>query len=552
MTQLYKLFAPLLSALLLAGAVAGCGGDRNGRGSTEDVEIPSDPVAGGTLVIGYPSDLPGVNEAIVTSSQATDEILYRMFLHLLDEQPDYQERPPTFKPRLAESYEFSEDHKSLTFHLRPGVLWSDGEPITAEDVRWTWEAQTHPKIAWDGVSMKKTIVGVEVIDPLTVRFDFTHSYPGQLVHANEGGILPKHAWSKLPFEEWRGNGQWFVDNLVVSGPYVLDSLKPQQEVVLRRNERYYEEGLPYIDRVVLKVVPDTQNQLAQLFSGGLDLMRQVPAASAKDVDAHPDTRLITFWPPQFGTVIWNLRNPIFLEPEVRRALALGLDRKAIVETIWYGQALPADSPIISTVWGHNDELKPLPYDPEAARQLLAKHGWEDRDGDGVVDREGKELAFELSTHPGNQERIDAAVMIQDQLRRIGVKVIPRILEWNRLDQIMTNGEFDAIIMGLGLETSLDVSAYFHSSSIGSELNFGAYSNPLVDELLVDIRSRLNPEDALPSLYRLQEILQQEQPQTLLWESKRLVGVRRRVHDASPSPIGTLDGLRNWWLYPQNS
>ena len=555
MIQFPKFIPVLLLTAILSGAAllslsTGCGSEPEKATPSQAPVVPDTPISGGTLVLGYNSDIPGFNEVATTSSQPSTEILLRLFIRLMDEQPDFQEKPPTFEPRLAKSYEWSDDHKILTFHLRTDVFWSDGVPITAEDVRWTWEAQTSPEIAWDSVGMKEKIIRVEAPEPHTVEFHFTHSYPGQLVHANEGGILPKHAWSKLPFSEWRKNSQWFVDNLVVSGPFTLESWKPQEEIVLKRNARYYEKGLPLVDRVVFRIIPDMASQLAQLRSGVLDYVRQVPARSAKGLEEEATAKLVAFWPPQFGTVIWNLRNPLFKEASVRRALALGLDRQTIVDTIWHGQARPAESPIISTVWGHDPNLEPLPYDPTAAAALLAEQGWTDTDGDGVLDKQGQSFAFHILANAGNQERIDAAVMIQDQLRKIGVKAQPLTLEWNSLDEKMTGGRFDAVIMGLGLETTLDVSAYFGSESINSELNFGAYSNREVDELLAKIRSQLKLEDAKPHLYRLQRVLRDEQPQTLLWESKRLVGLSRRVQGANPNPIGTLDGLRYWWLYPQ--
>jgi len=545
------LLTAILSITLLLSACNGCSSEPSEAPPAEALQIPETPLSGGTLILGYNSDIPGINEVATGSSQATTEILSRMFIRLMDEQPDFQKKPPSFSPRLAESYEWSEDHLVLTFTLRRDAVWSDGVPITAEDVRWTWEAQTNPEVAWDSVAMKESISRVEVLDPHKVAFHFTHSYPGQMVHATEGGILPKHAWSKLPFSQWRKGGQWFVDNLVVSGPFTLESWKPQEEIVLKRNESYYEEGVPYVDRAVLRIIPDMASQLTQLRSGALDYVRQVPAESVKELEGDSATKLVTYWPPQFGTVIWNLRNPLFKDGRVRRALALALDRQTIVDTIWQGQAKSADSPIISTVWGHDPDLEPLGFDPATAKALLAEEGWADTDGDGLLDKEGQTFTFEILANAGNQERIDAAVMVQDQLQRIGVQAQPITLEWNTVDEKMTSGQFEAVIMGLGLETTLDVSAYFATDAIDSQLNFGAYSNPEVDMILDNIRAQLNLEEAIPYFHRLQRILRDEQPQTLLWESKRLVGLSQRVQGANPNPIGTLDGLRYWWLFPQS-
>jgi peptide/nickel transport system substrate-binding protein len=369
------------------------------------------------------------------------------------------------------------------------------------------------------------------------------------VHANEGVILPKHAWSKLPFDQWLRNGPWFVENLVVSGPFTLESWKPQQEIVLRRNDRYYETGKPYLERVILRIIPDASSQLTQLLGGDVDLVRQVPAAMAKKIAENPRTRLISFWPSQFTALIWNLRNPLFDRAEVRRAMTLAIDRQTIVDTIWNGYARTSASPYISSVWGHNPAIKVMPYDPEAARELLAGQGWSDHDGDGVVDRDGRAFSFDLLVNAGNQERVDAAVMIQEQLRRIGVQARPLTLDWNTIGDLLDRRDFDATITGLSVETSLDLSPYFHSESIDLRLNLGSYANPEVDRLLEQARAQINLEDSKPFLFRIQEIFDEEQPQTILWEPQRLIGISRRIEDARPTAIGTLHNLQEWWLAP---
>lgn len=555
MTSTKSLHSLLLVLLLgLAPFLASCGGNGTTESSREapaQAQIPEEPVRGGTAIIGYTGDISGVNILASSSSQPTTELCQRLFLNLLEEQPDYQDSPPTFRPELAESWEFSEDNKALTFRIREGLLWSDGVPITAEDVRWTWEAQVSPEVAWDNASLKATITDVEVVDERTVRFHFTHAYPGQLVHVNEGVILPKHAWEKLPFSEWKRNNRWFVENLVVSGPFDLEEWKPQQEIVLRRNERYFETGKPYLDRAVLRIIPDSASQLTQLLAGSLDFMRQVPAAMADRVAAGPDTKLLTFWPPQFTTLIWNLRNPLFADTQVRQALTLAIDRQAIVDTIWFGYARTSPSPYITSVWGHNPDIQELPYDPDQARKLLAAAGWSDSDGDGTLDRNGKPFRFELMVNAGNQERVDAAVMIQQQLSQVGVDVRPATLDWNAIGDLLDRRAFESTITGLAVETSLDLSPYFHSESIEERLNLSSYSNAEVDRLLEAARSELELENSKPYLYEIQELLHRDQPMTILWEPQRLVGMSWRLQGARPNPISTLHNLHEWWLIPDS-
>src|SRR6185369_3979305 len=311
-------------------------------------------------------------------------------------------------PELAQSYEWSADHKDLTFHLRENAAWSDGVPLTADDVRWTWQAQTDPAVAWDNSFMKREIRDVEVVDAHTVRFHFNRAYAKQMADANEGVILPKHAWSQLPFAKWRESSDWFKQHGVFSGPFVIASWTPQQEVVLQRNERFYQKDRPYLDRVVMRITPDSGSALVQLLNGEVDFMPQVPPSDAPRIKADPHLDLRTYWSNLYVFIAWNNADPLFADRDVRRALTLGIDRQAIVDTILGDYGRVCVSPIISSIWAHDRSLKPLPYDPAEARRILESKGWKDSDGDGVLDRGGKPFAFDLPTNAGNKQRADAA------------------------------------------------------------------------------------------------------------------------------------------------
>jgi peptide/nickel transport system substrate-binding protein len=539
--------ARLLPFLLLVTSLAlvGCPAGREGKTGAAS----GAPHRGGTVVIGWTADIKSVNELAIPATLLADEVLYRMFLHLLEEQPDYAEHPPTLAPQLARSYDWSPDHKALTFHLREDALWSDGVPVTAEDVRWTWQAQTHPAVAWDGVFMKTGIADVEVVDPHTVRFRFKRVYAKQILDANEGVILPKHAWEKLPFAQWRTNADWFRQHLVVDGPFTLESWKPQQELILRRNERYYDPSRPYLDRVVIRIVPDQGSLSTQLFSGAVDFIHQVLPTDAERIKKDPRLELIAVWYRLSVAVAWNNERPPFDDPEVRRALTLAIDRRTIAETIWGPYARIATSPIVASVWAHDKALPPLPYDPAEARRILAARDFTDHDGDGLLDRGGKPLAFELFSNAGNRQRIDAAVMIQAQLQKIGVRATPRVLEFNSLVARSNAGDYEASIVGMGMDTSLDLTGNFHSRSIVDGSNYARYKNPEVDRLIERAMSRPSLVDSRGDLVRIQEILYRDQPCTFLWESQRLNAVNRRVHDAKPNAIFSLFNLQDWWIEP---
>lgn len=501
------------------------------------------------MVAAWITDIEGVNELVIPSSRTFNDAGYNMFLHLLDEQPDFAKHPPTFEPELATSYEWSDDHLDLTFHLREGVVWSDGEPVTADDVRFTWQAQKSPEVAWQSAYTKEMIDDVEVVDPHTVIYHFSQVSPNQLLNANEGVILPQHAWGELPFSEWRTRTDYFREHLVVDGPFTLERWTPQQEIVLARNERYYEPELPYIDRVVIRIIPERSNQVTQLLAGTIDLVEQVPQPDIARVRASDVARIESFWHRLYVHVVWNLNDPRFSDRRVRQALVLGVDRQQMVDTLWGDLARVADSPIVQNVWAHADGLEPWPFDPERARALLAEAGWSDHDGDGVLDKDGVPFSFELLTNQGNQERIDAAVMIQEHLRRLGIEARPRVMEFNAMSAKLKEHDFQAAVSGWGMDTSLSLRYAFHTDSIDTDVNFSGYSNPEVDRLIERMEGLAEIQDARPILTEIQQILHRDQPMMFLWESQRVNGLSRRLHDLDPSLLGTFWFLRRAWLEP---
>lgn len=533
-------------ALLTVGAC-----DRGPDDSKLDVAAAEsdEPRRGGTLVSGINADIIGVNELLDHSTALTDHILFRMFLHLLEEQPDFTEHPPTFAPQLAHSYDWSEDHKVLTFHLRDDVFWTDGEPVTADDVRWSWQAQTHPDVAWEASYFKDHISDVEVIDPKTVRFHFTHVYPSQLLHANEGVILPRHVWSQLPFSEWRKNSAWFTEHMVSNGPFGLESWKPDQEIVLARNEDYFEEGIPYLDRVVFRIIPDQTSQIAQLRAGSLDFITNLPPDAADEIQRTRGLVLNDYWSTGIIFITWNNENPLFSDAKVRRALTLGLDRQGMVDGLWGEYARTTSSPIVDAIWAHNDTLETLPYDPEQARQLLTEAGWVDKDRDGIREKDGRPFRFEILNHTGNRQREDATIIAQRQLRAIGVDARPRLLAFGSFVTTVPKGQYEAAVEGVTMSTDLDLQYLFHSNQIEEGFNHSRYRNSEVDRLIEEANRQRELEEMAPYLMRIQEIVHRDQPITLLWYSKRLNAHRDRVRGVQGNLLSQWSGLRYWWLAP---
>jgi peptide/nickel transport system substrate-binding protein len=239
----------LLVAASLSLALFACSGNGGDRGAPQ-ASPAATPQRGGTLAIGSTVDADAWNE-YVSQQTFAGNLLRRIYARLAQEQGDTKDHPPSFAPLLASSWTSSADGLALSFTLAEAA-WSDGAPITASDVRFTWTAQTSPEVGWTGASFKERIKDVQVVDPHTVTFHFDRAYPEMLADAVEGGILPEHVFGKVPFASWRTH-DWSQVR-IGSGPFLLESWRPGEEIVLARNPRYLHPGKPLVDKVVVRIV----------------------------------------------------------------------------------------------------------------------------------------------------------------------------------------------------------------------------------------------------------------------------------------------------------
>jgi peptide/nickel transport system substrate-binding protein len=526
---------------LLGGLLLACGPTAAPRGEAR---------AGAPVVIALPGAWSGVNELVAGGSRGDQDVRDQLFLHLFEEQPDFAHGPPTFAPSLAESIEWSADRLHATVRLRRDATWSDRRPVTSADVAWTWQAQTHPAVGWRYRQSKERIEAVEALDPQTVRFTFRAAYLAQMTDLNEGAVLPRHAWRELPFERWREDPDWFARRLVTSGPFRVAEWVPGERIVLApsptcRPAPDPRPTCPALDRVVFRVVPDAAARIAQLEAGALDYVADVTPEDAARLSRHPDLEIERFWHRRYDYLAWNLAREPLADREVRRGLTLAIDRQALVDALWRGFARIAVSPVPTSVWAAHPDLEPWPYDPGAARLLLERRGWRDEDGDGVRERDGQRLSFELAVNGDNRQRADAAILIQAQLARVGVETHVRLLDFHALVERLDAHDFDAALGAWGIDTSLDLWYAFHSQAITDGYNSGSYSNREVDLLIDAARRAHDPAALLQPLRRIQEILHRDQPYTFLVEPLGLDAHRRRVEGVDPSALGSFRDLASW-------
>ncbi len=541
----WRLFCLLLTVLLPAwGWLAGCG--------TPPAEQPAveGPVRGGTMVVGWTNDADALNPVVQQTMLAShvDTLIYPN-----PTTEVFEDCRLTVQPLLAESWTFGEDGLSLTMKLRTDVTWDDGTPVTADDVILTNQLMADPDSASPRFNQTERIAAVEKIDQQTVLFRFTEPYDQetQLYHASQD-LLPAHLFRDADRKNLRRHP--LNENPVGAGPYRLERWERNQELVLSANAEATLTDPPYIERVVFRVIPEYTTRLTELIVGRLDVM---DGLQPEDVDRlkreNPEIRILPRGWRFMEYVAWNNLDPLFSDPRVRRALTMCIDRDLLIQVLLTGGGECFGRPCTGTITPElcgacNENIEPLPHDPKAARAMLNDLGWKDRDGDGVLDKDGQPFAFTLRTSAGNPRREQASVLIQAQLREAGLDVELEQLEGVVLHEKMRNKDFQAVLSGWSVGLYVEPRSFWHS---GDEYvyNFTSYSNASVDRLIEAGEGETDIEAANAIWHEVQEMIYEDQPYTFLYWVNNLMAIHQRFEGVEANLLTPLYHLERWWENP---
>lgn len=443
---------------------------------------------------------------------------------------------------LAESWTVSPNGLTITFRLRRGVRWHDGKPFTSRDVLHTYRVTIDPRTPTAYAEDFKQVSSVTAPDPHTVVVTYGKPFAPALsswgmpilpAHLLEGKEISTSPLSRRP---------------VGTGPFRFESWEPGQKIVLVANDDYF-EGRPHLDRYIYRIIPDASTMYMELKGGGVDMMGLSPVQYQRQTDgAWFRGRFVKYrYPASSYTYLgYNLRHPLFADREIRRALGMCINQDEIIHGVLLGMGQPANGPYKPGTWAHNPAVKPLPYDPEEARRILSRKGWKPGP-DGVLVKDGRRFSFTLITNQGNEQRIRVAQIIQRRLSAVGIEVKVRVIEWaSLLSNFIDKGNFDALVMGWTIGQDPDLYDIWHSSKTGpKELNFIGYANSEVDRLLETGRGTFDREKRRLAYFRIQEILQEDQPYTFLYVPDALPVVHARFRGIEPAPAGIMHNLIRW-------
>ena len=498
---------------------------------------PANATNDGTIIIGITGDVDSFNP-LFGESVSAQEITHMMLLGLADLNDKSE-----FAPEIASSWKQSEDYLKLTYYLRKDALWEDGIPITANDVKFTFDLLMDTTVASPRQSYTEFIKKVTVVDSYTVTFEFTEAYPAQIFDT-AGEILPRHILEKADRKTLNTND--FGRHPLASGPFKLNKWVSQQYIELVPNENYFGDQ-PLLKKVIFKVVPDNTNLLMQLESGEIDMMAGIPPSEVERIkNKNKNIEVYQVSGRLYYYIGYNNKNELFKSADVRRALTMAVDRQKMINAILYGYGSVCLGPLPPIVgWAYNDDVIEIPFDPKQAGQILEKEGWQDTDNDGVRDKNGKNFEFSLITNTGNQVKSDVAVVVQEQLAQIGVKVNIETLEWNNyLDHIQAHN-FDASIGGLSSSYYIDPTPVFHSTATNL-FNSVSYANPEVDRLIESGRQEMDRKKAAQTWKKFQELVYHDQPYTFLFWMDKAVGINKEFKNVKPIALSSVYDIEKWY------
>lgn len=483
----------------------------------------------------------------ITASDASESTINQFVYEALAER-----NPKTleFEPRLAESWEESEDHLTFTFHLRKDVKWHDGEPFTADDVIYSYERIMDPEVDAAPIRVYYQDISEFVkVDDYTVRCTYGKPYFLAFLYCSGITVIPRHIFD---------NGEDFNSHSAArhpigTGPMKFAKWETGKIIELVENPDYYDEqNTLFFKKMLFKVITDDSVTLQAFKEGALDLVGLSPEQWMRQTDSKRFKRVankFAYDRTAYTYTGWNMRRPQFSDKRVRQALTYLMPREEIALKVYYNLARVICSPVLPDTDYYNSDLECRGHDPARARALLAEAGWKDTDDDGWLDKDGKPFRFEMMIVAGNPTYEQIATIYKEELSRAGIDMVIRRLDWSAFLQPIQSHEFDACMLGWSLSIDPDPYQLWHSSGADKQgsSNHVGFKNAEVDELIEEFRVTFDKKMRIKMLRRFQEIIFEEQPYTFMFMSKALMGVHDRIVNIHFYPMRPPYDLREWYV-----
>jgi peptide/nickel transport system substrate-binding protein len=443
-----------------------------------------------------------------------------------------------YEPWLAQSYRISADGLTITYKLRKDACFSDGSPVTAEDVVFSFNTIMNPDV--DCAQIRSFFVDVKSCTAEgtdTVVFKFTRPYFLSLFETGGMQIIPQKTYQFTSGNEFNNRGRL----LVGSGPYILKEWDSGQQMILVPNPNYWGPR-PTFNRIVYRFIINPQAELQSYLDGEIDAIDVTPGVDpdewlkyTADPDFVKNNLFYKFYSLDTGFwfVGWNELKPMFKDVQTRIALTMLVDRDSIIKTFLHGMGRQVTGPFDPLSPQNDPSIKPIPFDPIGAQKLLAQAGW--RMGpDGILERNGQEFRFQLQIHADYPLYADIASYMKQQFAAAGIEMDLEPLEFSVMLQNMDQRKFDAVMLGWSSIIENDPYQIFDSASIANQGgDFVSYSDPAADRLIEQARTEVNDDKRMALWHQLQAVLYRDQPYIFLYTKQATAFINPRFRNTQP-------------------
>ncbi|MDX8397826.1 MAG: peptide-binding protein [Mariprofundaceae bacterium] len=510
--------------------------------SIDPSSIDSRPAMGDRLITASTADASTLIPMIAGDS-ASHEVAGQLYQALLKFDKDLN-----ITGQLVQSWDISKDKKSITFHLKKSITWSDGIAFSSQDCAFTLQLIQDPHTQSAYKSDYARVSSFQTPDPYTFIVHYDEIYSPALSTWAGLAILPKHIFENEDIM----NTTLARAPKASLGPYTIKDWQSQQSITLSANPKYY-DGQVWIQERMTRIIPDSATQFLELSAGNIDEMGLTPIQYSRLFERKArlkaNYKRYKYLQSVYTYLGFNLQKPLFKDLNVRQAITYAINRQELIDGVLLGHGEIISSPYKPGTQWVNKKLQPLEFSPEKARALLKKSGWEDHDHDGFVDKQGSPLSFTIITNNGNKQRADTAAIIQQRLKKVGIQVQVRLIEWSAfIENFINKRDFDAVILGWSLTPEPDQYNIWHSSQTGArQFNFLSYNNAKVDHALIEATHSFDPAKRKYWYDIMQAQIYHDAPVVFLYAPYSLPVVHKRIYGIKPAPAGIAYNSEFWYI-----
>jgi peptide/nickel transport system substrate-binding protein len=515
------------------------------------------------IVVGISADVQSFNSLFAFSYEesAIADLLYPSLLDFRWNEESGELDP---FPMIAKSWQWAEDSSFIKFTLRDDIFWSDGEKLTSADVVFSYDAFSDPEVQsrlfgifnqlyteQDGhIEIEKTF---KVISPYEFEIYFPEASVPDLVKLVVP-VIPEHIFNKISRDQLANHESNF--NPVSSGAFKLKKWNRNQTIILEADSASFLFMQGQVSEMIFKIVPDYTSRMLQVKKGEIDLVELVKVEDVEELKKEEQLVVFPLFGREYDYIGWNnvdlndasKPHKLFGSINVRKALSMAINKKEILDEYLQGLgelAASSVSPIFKS--SYNNEVRPYDYNPDEAKRLLALEGWKDEDRNGILEKGKEEFKFKMYYPVGNPLREYAVVVVQNNLKSVGIEMIPEKMELGTFIDNLYERKLDSWVAGFGVPIPLDLKPYWYSDPNIGVLNFACYSSSEADQILDQLETRVSNTRKNELVKKFQIIIHQDEPVSFLYWTPNIIVYNKRIKNLEITPYGVVIHCWEWTL-----